>query len=87
MNVFLCSERLPGDGHPVPKHVDQYVTNFILLSASVGCCINYRNTHSTNNIKFVKNVWRKVETSIEYSIFCVGYEIVFRLPGKCPGRF
>jgi len=46
-----------------------------------------RIMHRMNKIKFVKNVWWKVETGIQYSLFCVGYEILFRLPAKRPGRF
>jgi len=43
--------------------------------------------HRMNKIKFVKNVWWKVETGIQYSALRVGYEILFRLPAKQPGRF
>jgi hypothetical protein len=28
-----------------------------------------------NKIRFVKNAWWKVESGIQYSVFCVGYEI------------
>ena len=43
--------------------------------------------HHMIKIKFVKNVLWKVETGRQYFVFCVAYEILFRLPAKRPGRF
>jgi hypothetical protein len=61
--VLLCFSKLSDDIIPLPKHVGAdkcHELYFILLRTCVGWCINCKNLHGMNNIKYEGKVLLKV---------------------------